>query len=73
MGTTPWWASRGIWGSLVAIVASLVALASHNKVNILPADQDQLVTLIMTIAGAVGGGVALYGRIMATKEIGSGK
>jgi hypothetical protein len=67
----PWYLSRGIWGALVSVVATLAAVLSHNKVQILPADQDQIVTLILTIAGAVGSGVALYGRIAATKQISS--
>jgi len=71
--TTPWYASKGVWGSLVAIVATLLAVATHNKVQILPADQDQLVSLIATAAGAVGGIVALYGRLTATKQIGPSK
>ena len=71
MDTQPWYLSRTVWGALVAIIASLVAVLSHNKVQILATDQDQVVTLVMTIAGAVGGAVALYGRIVATKQISS--
>jgi hypothetical protein len=67
--TQPWYLSRGVWGALVSVLATLAAALSHNKVQILPADQDQIVTLVLTLAGAIGGAVALYGRLRATKQI----
>jgi len=67
--TQPWYLSRGVWGALVSLIAAIAAALSHNKLQILPADQDQIVTLILTVAGAVGGAVALYGRLRATKQI----
>jgi hypothetical protein len=69
--TQPWYLSRGVWGALVSVLATLAAALSHNKVQILPADQDQIVTLILTLAGALGSAVALIGRLMATKQISS--
>ena len=69
--TQPWYLSRGVWGALVSVLATLSAALSHNKVQILPADQDQIVTLILTLAGAIGGAIALYGRLRATKQISS--
>jgi hypothetical protein len=57
----PWYRSKIIVGSLVALVC-LVA----NKLgiaNLAAADQVQLVDLILTIVGGLGGGTALVSRV----------
>ena len=60
-------ASKGIWGGLIAVVAGLLALLGY---TISPADQVQLVNLVAGIISAIGGILAIIGRIRATKRIG---
>jgi hypothetical protein len=61
--TKKWYESKAVWGALIAVVASIL---STNGV-ILP--KDQTVEVIMQIVAAVGGVVALWGRIKADKRI----
>lgn len=62
----PWWQSRAIIGSLVAIFAVVARLLGYNLAN---ADELALIEAITTIAGVAGSVVALYGRVKATKTI----
>lgn len=63
----PWYLSKGVIGGLVAVLASLAGLLNY---TIGSADQTQLVDLITAAAGLIGGGVAIVGRISASKKIG---
>ncbi len=65
--TKPWYQSKSVWGSIITI-ASMVAAVAGSPVN--PADQQALVTLTTTAAGAVGGILALVGRLVAKDRIG---
>lgn len=66
-GTTPWWQSKTIWGSAIAILASILALFGLNLDASL---QSQLVDIVVAIGGVIGGALAWYGRVVATKKIG---
>ncbi|MCB1378824.1 MAG: hypothetical protein KDK89_10730 [Alphaproteobacteria bacterium] len=59
-------ASKTIWGGLIALVASAAAIWGY---SITPADQAQIVELITGIGGIVGSVLAIYGRIVATRKI----
>jgi len=59
-------ASRTIWGGIIALAASLAAIWGY---AITPADQAQLVELITGIGGIIGSVLAIYGRIVATRKI----
>ena len=59
-------ASKTIWGGLIALVASAAAIWGY---AITPADQAQIVELITGIGGIIGSVLAIYGRIVATKKI----
>ena len=64
-----WWQSTTIWASLVQVaVFGLLALnlVTANGAAALTAD---LPGLLVNIAGVVTGGIALYGRAVATKTI----
>jgi hypothetical protein len=63
----PWYLSKGVIGGAVAVVASIAGLFHY---SIAPDDQAQLVELITGIATLLGGGVAIIGRIQASKKIG---
>ena len=62
----PWYASKTIWGAIVSIVA---ALASALGMEIDGGLQMELVDAILALAAAVGGVIALIGRIVATDYI----
>jgi hypothetical protein len=64
--TKAWWASKGVWGSLVAMGAGIAGIWG---VSVTEADQATIVAAISAIAGAVGGMVALWGRVRAGKAI----
>ena len=64
--TKPWYLSRTVWGALVAIAASIGAVFG---VMITEADQVEIADAALQIVGAVGGFLALYGRLSAQKII----
>ena len=62
----PWYLSKTVWGSLVAILAAFLGLWDFD----IPArDQERVVELLVQIAGAGGGMLALVGRFMATRRL----
>jgi hypothetical protein len=63
----PWYASKAVWGSVVAIGAGAAAIFHYD----IGADtQVALVDWLIGAGGLVGGAIALYGRIKATHKIG---
>lgn len=67
----PWYASVGVWGGLVAIAAPLVGALFH--VTISDADMASITDALTGIGTAIGGLLAVYGRVRATHTIGSVK
>ena len=59
-------ASRGVWGALIAIIAAGGGLFGY---TITPDQQVQIVETVAMIAAGIGGLVALWGRISATKRL----
>lgn len=59
-------ASKTIWGGAVALVAGLAGLFGF---TIGADDQALLVEAITAAASAIGGAVAIFGRVVATKRI----
>jgi len=66
--TKPWYASTGVWGSVVAIGAGLVGTVWG--INVTEADQTAIVTGVTTIVGGIGGMIALWGRLRAKTKVG---
>ena len=68
--TKKWYLSRGVWGGIIAAVASIAGIVGHT-INI--EQQTQIVNTIMVLvplfASAVGGLMALYGRIKAKHKL----
>ncbi|TNM65637.1 hypothetical protein [Aliirhizobium smilacinae] len=62
-----WYQSKTIWGALIAVAASGLHLAG---LEIGAADQAELADIAVTLTGATGGLLALYGRLVATGSIG---
>lgn len=61
-----WYQSKTIWGALIAVLAPLLQVVGLN----LPGGfENELVEGLVTVAGGVGGLVALYGRLAATSAI----
>lgn len=61
--TQPWYTSKGVWGSIAVIV---VAAAAVFGVQL---DVGAVIQEGLAIGTAVAGGIALYGRVVATKRI----
>ena len=67
---TPWWTSRGIWGSLISLVAVVAGIAGHGfdaqgaTDAIMP-----IVDLVPLVLGAIGGLLAWWGRAKAKAPI----
>jgi len=62
----PWYLSRTIWGSLIAVAA---ALGSILGISLDQATQTELADIVVQLAGAAGALVAIYGRLAATEII----
>ncbi len=61
-----WYSSKTIWGALVAILASVMHFTG---VDISAVDRGQIVDSIVNIVGALGGLIAVYGRVTAKTAI----
>jgi hypothetical protein len=62
-----WYQSKTVWGALIAVAASILQVAG---LEVGLEDQAQLSDIAVTLVGAVGGLLALYGRLVATRGIG---
>ena len=63
----PWYQSKTIWGALIAIASPLLGRAG---LDVGGAEQAEIAEALTTLAGTVGGLLALYGRLTATKGVG---
>ena len=61
-----WYQSKTVWGALIAVLAPLLQVAG---LNLPQGFESDLAEGIMTVAGGVGGLIALYGRLSATRII----
>ena len=66
-GTTAWYASKTIWGSVIAVLAGVSTMFGLKLDAPL---QDQLSQLLASAGEIVGGALAFYGRVVATTKIG---
>lgn len=60
-------ASKGVWGGAIAVLAALAGLFGY---AVSPEQQAQIVETAALVASGVGGLVSLWGRIAATRRIG---
>jgi hypothetical protein len=64
--TKQWYQSKTVWGALIAIIASLLpAMGMELDGSV----QGQLADNLVSLAGAIGGLVAIYGRLTAEKRL----
>jgi hypothetical protein len=63
----PWYQSKTVWGALIAMAAPLFGRAG---LELGGAEQAEIADALTTLAGTLGGLLALYGRLTATKGVG---
>ena len=61
-----WYQSNAVWGGIIALLA---AIAGAFGFSIGAEDQAGLVDAALSVAGAIGGVLAIYGRVKADKYI----
>ncbi len=66
-GMKAWHQSKTVWGALIAVGASLLQIMGT---EVDAGTQAELADLAVTTVGAIGGLIAIYGRITADTEIG---
>lgn len=64
--TKPWWNSVVVWGGLITIASS--AASAFAEVEIDPATQSKIALYIVEITSALGGLIAIYGRVRAAHK-----
>lgn len=62
-----WYESKTVWGALIAILASVLQAAG---VDFDASGQAQMADSLVAISGAIGGLIALYGRMSAETKLG---
>ena len=67
METKKWWESKAVWGGIVAVLAGAAGLFG---VSLGVEDQAYVIDAITAIASAVGGLLAVYGRVKADTKVG---
>ena len=60
--------SKTFWGAIIAVGAGILSLFGYHFAT---EDQSAVIEIGTGIAAAVGGVVAIYGRVVASKKIGS--
>lgn len=61
-----WYASKAVWGGIIAVLAAIAGAFGY---VISPELQTELAAQIVAGATAVGGVLAIYGRVKADKAI----
>lgn len=64
--TKHWWASKAVWGGVLAILAGLLGYFGY---SVSAEDQETLALTLASIGSGVGGVLAIYGRIRAKASI----
>lgn len=62
----PWYASKAVWGAVVTIIGSVLQMLRFEVDAALLQDVEAWVFSLVTL---LGGAVALWGRLRATKRI----
>lgn len=64
--TKAWWQSKTLWGAIVTLGSAALGLAG---LEIGEADREGLIELLSSLGAALGGIVAIVGRISARHRI----
>ena len=62
-----WWQSKTLWGAIVTIASSILGLAG---LELGGADAETLTGLLTSLGAAIGGIIAIVGRLKAKSRIG---
>lgn len=65
--TKPWWQSKTLWGAIVTLASAALGLAG---LDLGDADRQALTELLTSLGAALGGVIAIFGRIKAKDRIG---
>jgi hypothetical protein len=63
----PWWQSKTLWGAIVTLGSAAFGLAG---LDVLDTDREALIELLTSLGAAIGGLIAIFGRITAKNRIG---
>jgi hypothetical protein len=63
----PWWQSKTLWGAIVTLGSAALGLAG---LDVLDTDREALIELLTSLGAAIGGLIAVFGRITAKNRIG---
>ncbi|WP_422373323.1 hypothetical protein [Hoeflea sp.] len=65
--TKPWWQSKTLWGALVTLGAAALGLAG---IDLADSEREALTEMMTSLGAAIGGLLAIIGRISARSRIG---
>lgn len=63
----PWWKSKTLWGAIVTIGSAALGLAG---LELGETDREALIDLMTSLGAAIGGVIAIFGRVTAKSRIG---
>ena len=63
----PWWQSKTLWGAIVTIASATLGLAGLELGDV---DAEALTGLLTSLGAAIGGIIAIVGRLKAKSRIG---
>lgn len=63
----PWWASKTIWGGVIAVSSGVVGVTTG--IVIPDIVQQQVVEVVVQLGTILGGALAVYGRFDASKKV----
>ncbi len=66
-GEKPWYRSVTLMGALVTILSPLIGALFHVTLGV--EETNKIAVYLVGIADAIGGLIAIYGRVMSTKRI----
>lgn len=66
MDTKAWYTSKSVWGSFMAIVASIAAISG---IDFDAPVKDELADIFAGAGSLVGGALSLYGRFVAVTQL----
>lgn len=69
----PWYQSVTLWGGVAALVLPIISIASGGRLNFSADDAADITSVLAGLAGAIGGAVAIIGRVRATRSVGVGR
>jgi len=62
----PWYLSKTVIASIITVVIGVVGAFGYDE---LASEKESLTEVVLSLATAIAGAVAIYGRLTATKQI----